>query len=179
MSTTPSKNCVICNKSFVKPVSDSKKTWAGRHYCSSRCANSRVKNRGIEPIPNIKHGLTGYNNYRCRCDICRDSVRFHKRQQRAGIKTEHWGLKEELNPAWKGDAVGYKCLHDWVKRYKPKTGICSHCKVNYGTRRGHATQWANVNHSYRRNLDDYIELCPACHKKYDLENNLGKRAIMA
>ena len=31
--------------------------------------------------------------------------------------------------------------------------------------------WANKNHKYNRNVDDYIELCASCHKKYDIKNN--------
>lgn len=29
------------------------------------------------------------------------------------------------------------------------------------------TQWANVDHTYRRVLEDYIELCAKCHRLYD------------
>ena len=31
--------------------------------------------------------------------------------------------------------------------------------------------WANIDHKYRRNLDDWIGLCAKCHRRYDIENN--------
>lgn len=80
-------------------------------------------------------------------------------------------MSGEGNSRWKED-VGYNGVHGWVKRHKAKTGICSHCKddVGFGTQRG--THWANVDHKYRRVLEDYIELCPGCHSAYDQANGL-------
>ena len=62
---------------------------------------------------------------------------------------------------YKGDAAGLVAKHHWVKRRKQKTGVCSRC----GERR--YTEWANIDHKYSRNLDDYIELCKPCHIKHD------------
>jgi hypothetical protein len=78
------------------------------------------------------------------------------------------------NPAWKGDDVGYPGVHAWVRAHKEKTGTCSECGANG------ATEWANVDHQYRRDLDDYRELCRSCHRAYDFEHNnipvYGRRA---
>src|SRR5215472_4070325 len=52
-------------------------------------------------------------------------------------------------------------VHNWVSRRKKKTGLCSQC----GQRR--YTEWANVSGEYRRDPDDYIELCKPCHCKFD------------
>lgn len=75
------------------------------------------------------------------------------------------GLQNELNPAWKGENVGYISLHKWVYRYKGSPKKCEHCmseeKKNY--------HWANKSHGYKRDLDDWIRLCVSCHKKYDLK----------
>jgi hypothetical protein len=174
------KNCKSCSKLFIKTPSCSRKAWAGRDFCSKHCANSRTRLRGAEPVPGISHGLNGYNTHGCRCDICRDAIRIKKQDLRAGIKIprSEWGFKEEAHPRWKGDDVGYKNMHVWVARHKTKTGICSHCGVDRGTATGRATHWANIDHTYRRNLDDYIELCPSCHKKYDLAHNRGKRVLL-
>lgn len=173
----PTKICITCKSTFTKPVNCSATKWRERNFCSKHCANSRVKTTPNAPVEGIKHGLNGYNLYKCRCTDCRDAMRERKRQYRLGVRVpkELWGHKEEANPAWKGDDVGYKNIHDWVKRHKAKTGICSHCLQNRGTDTGHATQWANIDHQYRRILDDYIELCPSCHKKYDLQYNRGIR----
>lgn len=171
------KSCKNCTTDFSKPVNCSLKDWQDRVFCSKHCANSRIKKSGDTPLPDVVHGLNGYNLYGCRCDICREAIRHRKQQQRAGVTVpkELWGHKEEANPAWKGDDVGYKNIHDWVRRHKAKTGKCVHCLGEFGTATGHATHWANIDHTYRRVLDDYIELCPPCHKKYDLVHNRGKR----
>ena len=78
--------------------------------------------------------------------------------------------KEENHPQWKGDKVGYGALHEWVSRHKGKPTKCEKCGKDGLT--GHKIQWANVDHEYKRDLDDWIRLCPKCHSKYDRENGL-------
>ena len=75
-------------------------------------------------------------------------------------------LQQEKHPQWKGDAVGYRSIHHWVTRWKPKTNTCEICGIE---KSGHQMHWANIDHKYRRVLDDYIRLCPKCHKNYDKE----------
>lgn len=67
----------------------------------------------------------------------------------------------ENNHNWKGDNVGYGALHHWVSRHKKKTGICKKCDKK------RKTHWANISGKYKRDLDDWKELCPKCHKKFD------------
>jgi NUMOD3 motif len=67
------------------------------------------------------------------------------------------------HPLWKGEKVSYTNLHRWVQRHKPRTGTCARCQSS-----AKRTQWANVDHLYRRVLEDYIEMCVSCHKLYDL-----------
>lgn len=64
-------------------------------------------------------------------------------------------------PLWKGNAVAYKTLHAWVGRHKVKAGACSECGA------AGATEWANVSGQYRRDLDDFTELCRSCHRRFD------------
>jgi len=74
----------------------------------------------------------------------------------------------EKNILWKGDKVKYHSLHKWIDFHKEKTNRCSICRKNK------KTVWANKDNSYKRNTDDYIELCQKCHLKYDmLFNNYG------
>jgi hypothetical protein len=65
------------------------------------------------------------------------------------------------HPEWKGDGVAYSTLHRWLSRIATKTGICSIC----GTER--STQWANLSGEYRRDLDDFAEMCVPCHSAFD------------
>lgn len=69
------------------------------------------------------------------------------------------------NGFWKGDDAGYVALHDWVRRWKGKPKKCEHC----GSTTRKMYHWANIDHKYRRVLEDYISMCVSCHKKYDIE----------
>lgn len=67
----------------------------------------------------------------------------------------------KANHKWRGDQVGYGALHAWVARNKIKTGVCEKCGKEC------STEWSNVSHEYRRDLEDFRELCHECHFTYD------------
>lgn len=69
--------------------------------------------------------------------------------------------RAERSPAWKGDAAGYVTKHRWMLRHYKKNGVCEHCGAEA------KTHWANKDHRYRRVREDWLELCPKCHKAYD------------
>lgn len=75
------------------------------------------------------------------------------------------GLSQEKSPVWKGDKVGYYTLHIWVRKYKGSPDTCEHCGRQSKSHR--MIQWANVDHKYRRKLEDYMALCVPCHRKHD------------
>lgn len=66
---------------------------------------------------------------------------------------------------WKGEDAKYRAIHLWVERHKGLPTTCEKC----GRTNLHRQQidWANIDHKYRRNLDDYIRICRKCHMKYD------------
>ena len=67
------------------------------------------------------------------------------------------------HPNWKGDAAKYAALHAWVRRHKGTPDRCEACGAQ-----GQRHHWANVDHCYRRVLEDYRRLCSACHYTYDV-----------
>ena len=77
----------------------------------------------------------------------------------------------ELNGMWSGEDVKYGALHSWVRRHKKLPEKCEHCETTTAKR----LEWANIDHTYNRRLDDFIALCPKCHKEYDkqFKNNYG------
>ena len=77
------------------------------------------------------------------------------------------GDKEEKSIAWKGDNISKKGVHKWVQRWKGKADHCEVC----GRNEKRMYHWSNIDHSYKRILEDYISMCVPCHKKYDYENN--------
>ena len=72
--------------------------------------------------------------------------------------------------AWKGNNVSYRGLHYWVIRQKGYAHTCINCGKQSSNHK--MIQWANIDHNYRRVLEDYISLCSSCHKNYDIKNNL-------
>lgn len=85
-----------------------------------------------------------------------------------GFKVGHRGLVGKENKIWKGEEAGYVAIHTWVRKWKGKPTKCEIC----GCVDERTYHWANFDHSYRRVLEDYISMCPSCHKKYDLQHNL-------
>lgn len=73
-------------------------------------------------------------------------------------------LKGKIGPnsrAWKGNDVGYTALHMWINKNYPKKGICSWCgKKGY-------TEYANISGEYKRDINDFVELCVPCHRILD------------
>ena len=68
---------------------------------------------------------------------------------------------------WKGDKVGNKALHGWIRRQLGESLQCEKCgKVVERTTQIH---WSNKSGMYLRDLNDWQRLCVPCHKKYDLE----------
>jgi len=87
----------------------------------------------------------------------------HRGALSASLAGKHIG---EASSRWKGDSAGYIAIHEWVRRSKPRTGVCTNCGEEG------RTEWSNVDHTYRRNLDDYVELCHRCHHNHDVRTGL-------
>ncbi len=64
---------------------------------------------------------------------------------------------------------GYAAIHRWLRHWHPKTGICERCHVDVGPKGRGGTHYAlrNQTEPYTRDRDDYLELCPACHVRFD------------
>ena len=85
--------------------------------------------------------------------------------------------QNEKNPMWKGDNVGMRALHNWVKRHKPKPDLCVDCK------KAPIKELANISQQYKRDVNDYEWLCRKCHMEKDgrmkewLRRNHGRKKI--
>jgi hypothetical protein len=106
--------------------------------------------------------------------------RKHTKQARKNMSEAHkanpgyWKGKTnptmigEKNINWK-EKPGYGSIHDWVRRLKGKADHCEAC----GTTKAKKYEYANIDHKYRRVLDDYIPMCASCHRQYD-KKRFGK-----
>lgn len=83
-----------------------------------------------------------------------------------GLEIGH--QKGEKHHLWKGDFASYSALHYWIQREIGKAHFCLFNKNHVSTR----YHWANISKIYKRDVTDYMPLCPSCHFKYD---NVGEK----
>ena len=102
----------------------------------------------------------------------------HRRKialSRMGKKNPMYGKRCNVgstNGQWKGDEVGYRGIHDYIKYYIPKPKICStpNCgNTNY-------IELHNKSGLYLRNFYDWEWICRSCHTKKDKRINNIRRA---
>jgi len=112
-----------------------------------------------------------------KCPSCVTPLNGYKNRFKKGQKAWNKGLPSEAqpmfgktrdgyfgenNPVWKGDDCSHEAHHQWLYRRLGKARKCEYCGF---TGRCH---WANIkNHQYHKDINDYISLCPKCHKRYD------------
>ena len=90
------------------------------------------------------------------------------RTSKFGFQKGHTLNSEEKSYHWRGEEVGYKGVHIWVRKWKGKPKLCEVCGLDDSKRIYH---WANIDHTYKRVLEDYISMCVSCHRKFDMKNN--------
>lgn len=68
---------------------------------------------------------------------------------------------------WKGDKAAYSSKHLWIVREKGKAkyGKCVDCGNTQEA--GPRLEWSNVDHKYKRKVEDYSIRCKKCHVKFD------------
>ena len=66
---------------------------------------------------------------------------------------------------FKGDGARYETKHQWVYYHFGKATHCENPNCKYkNPKRYH---WANISGKHLRNIKDWIQLCPSCHKRMD------------
>jgi len=139
------KKCIVCDKTFH--------VWLYRENakcCSKTCADQS---------PEMKEAL---RNYRLGNSLSEET----KEKIRQAVTGKNIG---ETNPSWKGDDVGYRAIHDWIRREKGTPDECEHCGLT-GSESKKRLVWANKSHEYKRDVNDWMRLCYPCHRKYDFPN---------
>lgn len=148
------KKCLVCGTIFRKGSSTSLNEWTYQSkFCSRKCYWAARK--GGKEYPGFWKGKH-----------LPDSVKkqISETNKRKGIepivKFSGSGFK---NPTWRGEKAGYFSIHRWVQRNKKKPTVCALC----GDPIDGVFHWANVDHQYKRNLDDFIGVHVKCHRQYD------------
>jgi len=132
--------CKLCSKEFEVYFHIWKRN--GTRFCSQKCGNaSRIG------TSSWNKGLMGW---------------------RKGEK-HPWMPSGEKHWSYKAENVEYGGLHQWVRKNLGSAKRCTHCgldRIPEGMKR--YFQWANRSHLYRRDLNDWMQLCVKCHKAYDM-----------
>lgn len=74
---------------------------------------------------------------------------------------------------WKGMDAGYVAKHMWITKYYGKPKKCENpiCSTKNPSR----LEWANISGNYKREKEDYVGLCPSCHRRRDLYKLVCKK----
>jgi hypothetical protein len=129
--------CYGCGKTLMRSPSKVHP----RNFCNRSCY-ADIRDKEII-IKGINTRLTGKENFK----------------KTFPINEKHQG--------WKGDNVGYRGLHMWLKRRLGKPTKCYKCGKEDA--RPRYIQWANIDGQYSRVLSDYVPMCVSCHKYHDIE----------
>lgn len=92
---------------------------------------------------------------------------LQKGKKKPWISIRNQKLTEEKALNWKGDKVRYRTLHKWVEKHLGKANKCMKNLRHTSTR----YHWANISHTYKRDLSDWIQMCPSCNGK----DRVGRR----
>lgn len=137
------KKCLICGKEF-------KENWGKtNNFCSLQCY-WKSKKGSKAPSGAFKKG----------------NISWLKGTKGIAKANKTSFGKDENHFAWKGEKAGSNAKHSWV--YKHKGNAKDYLCINCGKQ---ASDWSNIDHRYRRILEDYTALCRRCHQIYDLKYN--------
>ena len=133
--------------------------------------NKNKKGIHLSPDSEFKKGMIPWNKG-LKGVIKPNSGSFTKGEHRS-IDTEFDSkrTKNENNHNWKGDKVGYFGLHTWIQRNMGKAKICTNRENQFlpfeCSKKSNYYDWANRSRKYKRDKDDWLELCHSCHLKAD------------
>lgn len=84
-------------------------------------------------------------------------------------------VAEGKNNQWKGESASYEAKHMYIHNHFGKAVHCENPKCKYPRYNSHGVylekpkrfEWANLTGKFR-DVHDYKQLCPSCHRKFDL-----------
>lgn len=75
------------------------------------------------------------------------------------------GKVGEQSRRWKGEKASYAAIHMWIKKHWGQPDHCDICHCENASR----YEWCDKDKKYRRVREDWIQVCPSCHRKYDAD----------
>lgn len=101
-----------------------------------------------------------------------------ERERNEKVSASMRGKFAERSRRWKGDSASYVAKHMWIVKHNGKACKCENVScvypklVNCGRKileKPSRYEWANISGEHKRNVSDYIQLCPSCHRKFDMK----------
>lgn len=136
------KICKICKQKYTVHAYRYKTA----KFCSTKCYSASIIGRKLNHKAGFFKGMIPWNK---------------------GIKLPEQSGNKHF--AFKGNNVGYRSLHNWIRSKLGEPDTCEHC--DDGGLIGHKIHWANKSGKYKRDKKDWIRLCAKCHKAYDKKRN--------
>lgn len=163
-------NCIECRRVFY--VQRCKILEGKGIYCSRACL---IANKS-KPMKCTNCGLSVrfQNNRIQRAKRLFCSYKCHYESMRGVSKPFNCQpLKNEHHPFWKGDNVGYRGLHVWLRRNYGIPGVCDMCGNQ------NDVQWANSDGVYKRDRQHWRTMCRPCHAKFDAQRRKERTPLTA
>lgn len=159
--------CTVCTKKFV----NYKKNRPNR-YCSHACLLVARRSGTFNPMAGKTHNSKTIEKMSASAKkrviekphtIPDWTDRKHTADTRKKMMEDRGGDIDRTKGNYR---IGYVNVHKWLRKRRQATGVCEHCDEVTNT------HMANKTGKYLYDIDDWLELCPKCHRKYDDANNL-------
>lgn len=72
-------------------------------------------------------------------------------------------MKGQDHPHWQNNP-SYSAIHKWIVRNFGRANYCSNDECHKAKR----YDWANISGEYKRDINDWRQLCRSCHTKLDM-----------
>lgn len=136
-----SRKCKNCGKDWKIAEMRGKRS---QDFCGSLCASSHTMRQNWSD-PNFQK-------------------KTRERGRTTGQRLAERNGQGATHPRWKGDEVGYRGIHSWVRRQK---GPANKCDADDCEGRSNTYHWSNISGEYKRDLSDWQQRCVPCHSAFD------------
>lgn len=159
--------CKVCNKEFKSY----RKNRANK-YCDKDCMMYARKHLGEAPMQGKKHSTKTKNKM---AKSARQRIidkpytipdwtdRLHSKETRLKYLEDRGGNIDRTKGNYR---IGYVNIHKYIRKRYDIKNICESCGVNC------KTQLSNKTGKYLKDISDWQELCPKCHRQYDIKYKL-------
>lgn len=114
--------------------------------------------------PNSRNGFKVGNNIWLGRNLT-DEHKEKLRVSKIGKRNPMFGMfrRDKNTKNWDGNKVEYIKLHRWVYKNLGNPKTCVNCQ-NTTLKVYH---WANISKLYKKDISDWVRLCPKCHNLWD------------